>query len=164
MFTIRVCPVKAWHTAADPLETTRRFGWLSPPRCPHDCGSLCTPTKQQNHSPRHPAASWGLDLLPSSSSPNISKHPTTSLLGALFSTPSCSSQLEAAFSFLTWCFSFSFLFSGLASTDKMTGGTGHRFEAIMTVVAGVASIVATLLSVVYVYPVSHPRVHPKPEP
>ncbi|KAK3990032.1 organic solute transporter Ostalpha-domain-containing protein [Cladorrhinum sp. PSN332] len=33
----------------------------------------------------------------------------------------------------------------------MTGGTGRRFEAVMTVVAGVASIIATLLSVVSIW-------------
>jgi len=32
----------------------------------------------------------------------------------------------------------------------MTGGTGQKFEAATTVVAGVASLIATLLSIVYV--------------
>jgi hypothetical protein len=31
----------------------------------------------------------------------------------------------------------------------MTGGTGQKFEAAATVIAGVASLAATLLSIVY---------------
>lgn len=36
----------------------------------------------------------------------------------------------------------------------MTGGTGQKFEAATTVIAGVASLAATLLSIVYA---NHPE-------